>query len=143
MTKSGGLAQIGVHPFDPETGEVRGPCGTTTLRPQTSRVLAVLLAAPGRLVSKDHLMNSVWRAARWIAADIPRAVAAYQRAIAFDPNYVDANMFLANVYIFDGRGAAADRLGVRAQPAAALLVSPGRGHGRPFFWGTMHAPRRR
>lgn len=47
--------------FDPASGEVIAPDGNvTSLRPQTSRVLALLVANTGTVVTKDALMEEVW-----------------------------------------------------------------------------------
>ncbi|MAS04067.1 MAG: hypothetical protein CL534_05160 [Ahrensia sp.] len=40
---------------------------------------------------------------RSFSPDFEVAIAEFRRAIELDPNYVDAYMFLANTYIFDGR----------------------------------------
>ena len=40
---------------------------------------------------------------RSFSPDFEIAIAEFRRAIELDPNYVDAYMFLANTYIFDGR----------------------------------------
>ena len=46
---------------DLQRGSVRDDAGySTTLRPQTVEVLKVLAAKPGKIVSKDELMQAVW-----------------------------------------------------------------------------------
>ena len=53
--------QIGSFRFRSDTNEVIGPDGNTVaLRPQTSRVLEVLLERPDQVVTKDELISLVW-----------------------------------------------------------------------------------
>ena len=48
--------------IDLQCGSVRDDSGySTTLRPQTVEVLKVLAAKPGKIVSKDELMQAVWK----------------------------------------------------------------------------------
>ena len=48
--------------IDLQCGSVRDDAGySTTLRPQTVEVLKVLAAKPGKIVSKDELMQAVWK----------------------------------------------------------------------------------
>ncbi|MCP5088332.1 MAG: hypothetical protein GY952_16190 [Rhodobacteraceae bacterium] len=65
---------------------------------------------------------------RSYAHDLPnateRAKAEYRRAIALDPNYVDAYVFLANVHIFDGE----------AKQAVPLISSAFERNPVPPFW---------
>lgn len=51
--------------FDPGTGELRGPAGTTRLAPQPSRALEQLLAAGGELVSRQELIAVIWPGERF------------------------------------------------------------------------------
>jgi TolB-like protein/DNA-binding winged helix-turn-helix (wHTH) protein/Tfp pilus assembly protein PilF len=61
MTKSCRRPIIGSFEFDLEAGELRGPSGTAVpLRPQTVRVLNLLLARENELVTKGALMEQVW-----------------------------------------------------------------------------------
>ena len=46
--------------FDPETGELTRQGVTLRLEPQPARVLARLLAAEGRLVTRDELVSAIW-----------------------------------------------------------------------------------
>ncbi|WP_165784464.1 winged helix-turn-helix domain-containing tetratricopeptide repeat protein [Zhengella mangrovi] len=61
---------------------------------------------------------------RSYAPDIPLAIAEYEKAIALDPNYVDAYMFLANVHIFDGK----------AEKALPLIRSGFERNPLPPYW---------
>ena len=45
---------------DPREGSVSGPGGTVRLEPKVMEVLAVLTSRPGRLVSRDELLDAVW-----------------------------------------------------------------------------------
>ena len=45
---------------DPREGTVAGPGGMTRLEPKVMEVLAVLAKHPGRVVSRDELLNTVW-----------------------------------------------------------------------------------
>lgn len=46
--------------FDPVTGELDGPSGGTRLPPKAARLLALLLARPGELVSRQTLRHELW-----------------------------------------------------------------------------------
>ncbi|WP_166504571.1 winged helix-turn-helix domain-containing protein [Thioclava sp. IC9] len=52
--------RIGGFRFDPESGELLGHRRAVSLRPQSAKVLAVLLAARGEMVGKERLMEAVW-----------------------------------------------------------------------------------
>jgi DNA-binding winged helix-turn-helix (wHTH) protein/predicted transcriptional regulator len=45
---------------DPREGTVAGPGGTVRLEPKVMEVLAVLSRHPGRVVSRDELLDTVW-----------------------------------------------------------------------------------
>ena len=45
---------------DPREGTVAGPGGRTRLEPKVMEVLTVLARHPGRVVSRDELLNAVW-----------------------------------------------------------------------------------
>ncbi len=62
LTNSSEIKRIGGADFDPETYLVmREGQDPVRLRPQTSRVLEVLVLAAGTTLSKDDLINAVWR----------------------------------------------------------------------------------
>lgn len=62
MTNSSKTKHIGGADFDPETYRVsRRGHEPARLRPQTSRVLALLVNNAGNTISKDDLINAVWR----------------------------------------------------------------------------------
>ncbi len=46
--------------LDPREGVVVGPGGTVRLEPKVMKVLSVLTNHPGRVVSRDELMDKVW-----------------------------------------------------------------------------------
>jgi DNA-binding winged helix-turn-helix (wHTH) protein/TolB-like protein len=46
--------------FDAATGDLTGPSGTTRLGPQPSRLLSMLLARPGELVTRAELKSALW-----------------------------------------------------------------------------------
>ena len=46
--------------FDPTTGELESPRGDTRLPPKAARLLALLLARPGELVSREALRQELW-----------------------------------------------------------------------------------
>ena len=56
----GGRARFGVFDFDPATGELRRDGVQVKLQPQPARVLAILTARPGEVVSRDELRQLVW-----------------------------------------------------------------------------------
>ncbi len=61
MTKSASRPRIGSFTFDVRSEELQNAEGLSVpLRPQTARVLAMLVARNGELVSKDDLMSEVW-----------------------------------------------------------------------------------
>lgn len=61
MTKPEKTVLIGVYSFNAEAEELAASDGTkVALRPQTARVLGVLAADPGQIVTKDTLMSAVW-----------------------------------------------------------------------------------
>lgn len=62
LTKKLHLSGVGEASFNPATNEIERPGHTPTrLRPQTSQVLEVLIANVGNTISKDDLIETVWR----------------------------------------------------------------------------------
>jgi len=55
-----GRARFGVFDFDPASGELRRDGVQVKLQPQPARVLAMLTARPGEVVSRDELRQLVW-----------------------------------------------------------------------------------
>lgn len=53
-------ARFSVFELDFQTGELRKSGLKISLRPQASRILAVLVARPGELVTRDELKDSIW-----------------------------------------------------------------------------------
>lgn len=55
------MIRFGQFSFDPQTGELRDRNGRIVpLEPQPARVLTVLVARPGSLVTREELRASVW-----------------------------------------------------------------------------------
>jgi TolB-like protein len=52
--------RFGRFDFDPETGDLRGPGRALRLRPQASRVLALLASRAGELVTREELREALW-----------------------------------------------------------------------------------
>lgn len=46
--------------FDPATGELTGPAGNDRLPPKPAALLALLLARPGELVTREELQDALW-----------------------------------------------------------------------------------
>lgn len=53
-------AVIGETTFDPASGELVGPAGTTRLAPQPSSLLELLLAHAGDVVTRDAIREHLW-----------------------------------------------------------------------------------
>ena len=61
MPKSEEVLVIGAFRFDPDVEALIDAEGqAVTLRPQTARVLGLLAASRGELVTKDRIMEAVW-----------------------------------------------------------------------------------
>ena len=52
--------RFGEVSVDTETMEVVGPDGTRDVEPQVFDVLRYLIEQPGRLVTKEELLDNVW-----------------------------------------------------------------------------------
>jgi DNA-binding winged helix-turn-helix (wHTH) protein/thioredoxin-like negative regulator of GroEL len=52
--------QLGVLAINPVVGEIAGPAGLERVDPKVMRVLCVLAAHAGELVSRDQLLHEVW-----------------------------------------------------------------------------------
>ena len=52
--------RLGPVDIDPESGKIAGPGGTQTLDPKVVAVLLRLAREPGRIVSRDTLLDDVW-----------------------------------------------------------------------------------
>ena len=53
-------ARFGVFEFSPESGELLRDGVPVRLQPQPAKVLALLVARPGVLVTRDELQHEVW-----------------------------------------------------------------------------------
>jgi DNA-binding winged helix-turn-helix (wHTH) protein len=54
------VLRFGRFVFDPETGDLRGPGRALRLRPQASRILALLASRAGELVTREELRAALW-----------------------------------------------------------------------------------
>jgi DNA-binding winged helix-turn-helix (wHTH) protein len=55
-----GRVRFGIFEFDVESGELRKAGKTVRLQPQPSKVLAILVARPGQLVTRQELKHQIW-----------------------------------------------------------------------------------
>ena len=60
MTNSSESIWIGTSEFNPVLGAVGSGGTSVTLRPQSQRVLEILVSAKGEVVTKARLMDEVW-----------------------------------------------------------------------------------
>ena len=67
------LHKFGIFEFDTESRELRKNGRTIALEPQPAKALAVLLAKPGEVVSRDELREAVWGAETHV--DFDRGIA--------------------------------------------------------------------
>lgn len=65
--------RFAVYAFDDETG-LEGPAGRIPLRPKDAGLLALLLGAEGRTVTKDAIIASVWKGSEVTEDSITQAV---------------------------------------------------------------------
>lgn len=71
--------------YDPEAGELRTEDGSNVpLRPQTLRVLDVLVANAGDLVTKDTLMETVWPDTHVTDDSLVQCIAEIRKALGSD-----------------------------------------------------------
>ncbi len=85
MTKTGKILSIGALKFDAETEGLIAPDGTNVpLRPQTARILVILAAHNGKLVTKDALMTAVWADTHVTDDSLVQCVSEIRRALGQD-----------------------------------------------------------
>jgi DNA-binding winged helix-turn-helix (wHTH) protein len=68
--------------FDPEAGELHGPCGTARIEPRAAAVLAALCAAQGRVVSRSTLLDDCWGSGEGSDEALTQAIAQVRRGLA-------------------------------------------------------------
>jgi DNA-binding winged helix-turn-helix (wHTH) protein len=86
--------RFGDFRLDPETGQLTRGAETVPLQERAVQVLEALLAARGRLVSREALRDAIWGEETWGDLDhsLNNAVARLRRALgddAADPRYVE------------------------------------------------------
>ncbi|WP_161594652.1 winged helix-turn-helix domain-containing protein [Marimonas lutisalis] len=96
---------------------------------ERDKYIALAFQAAQRAVDLDPDLPFAWFSlgrlyTRSFATDVNKATQAYETAIRLDPNYVDAYVFLANIYIFDGR----------ADDALPLIASAFERNPIPPYW---------
>jgi DNA-binding winged helix-turn-helix (wHTH) protein len=121
--------RFGVFELDLQTGELRRKGVKVALQEQPFRVLALLVAQPGELVTRDELRRALWAEAVFVDFDhgLNKAVAKIRDAlgdIAESPRYVETlerrgYRFIAPVEIVVPRAAPELRCG--DQPVVARL----------------------
>lgn len=78
--------------FDPATGILRSPAGESRLTPKAAAVLEILVERPGRVVSKEELLGSVWPDTAVCDEVLTTVVYELRQALgesARDPRYVE------------------------------------------------------
>lgn len=76
------ILQIADHHYDTKTGSLTGPDGSIVrLRRQSSEVLVVLAAQHGEVVSREHLIEAVWKDVATTDDSLVQCVADIRRAI--------------------------------------------------------------
>ena len=60
MPELNGRIRFGAFDFDPATGELRRDGNPVHLQPQPARVLGILLARPGGIVTREDLRSALW-----------------------------------------------------------------------------------
>jgi DNA-binding winged helix-turn-helix (wHTH) protein len=127
---------FGVFELDLQTGELRRKGVKVALQEQPFRVLAMLVAQPGELVTRDALRRALWSEAVFVDFDhgLNKAVAKIRDALgdlAESPRYVETlerrgYRFIAPVEVVVPRRAPA--LACGDQPVVARLSWNGQSH---------------
>lgn len=73
--------RIGKWRFDPASGELRCADDTRRLEPRVAQVLEFLAERPNRIVSREELLDGVWRETHVVDAAVWRAVSELRRAL--------------------------------------------------------------
>ncbi|HVS13507.1 MAG TPA: winged helix-turn-helix domain-containing protein [Thermoanaerobaculia bacterium] len=78
--------------FDPATGSLAGEAGERRLTPKAAAVLELLIESPGRVVSKETLLDRVWDGAAVSDEALTTVVYELRQALgdsARDPRYIE------------------------------------------------------
>jgi DNA-binding winged helix-turn-helix (wHTH) protein len=128
--------RFGLFELDLQTGELRRKGVKVALQDQPFRVLALLVAQPGELVTRDELRRALWAEAVFVDFDhgLNKAVAKIRDALgdlAESPRFVETlerrgYRFIAPVEVVAPRAAPASSGG--DQPVVARLSWNGRSH---------------
>ena len=74
--------RLGPWQIEPPRGAITGPDGETRhLEPKVMEVLAMLAGTPGELVTRDHLLDTVWRGQPGADQLLTRAISELRRAL--------------------------------------------------------------
>ena len=119
--------------LDPGDERLVGPEGPVHLGRKAFRVLEVLVASRGRLVTKDELFEKAWDGAIVTESSLTSAVKELRRALGDDPHQP---RYIESVY---GRGYRFIADVAETERPAATLVAPGRAAGG---WRTSSPSRR-
>ena len=76
--------RFGAFTLDPEQAELRGPDGPVAMEPQVFDVLVHLATRPGRLVTKEQLLDEVWGDRFVSISALTSRIRAARRAIGDD-----------------------------------------------------------
>ncbi|HWM92786.1 MAG TPA: tetratricopeptide repeat protein [Thermoanaerobaculia bacterium] len=81
------LDRVGFAGFvlDRETGRLLGPEGEIRLRPQTFRLLEVLVESAPRILSQDELLDRAWGVEHLSPASVKQAISEIRQALGDDP----------------------------------------------------------
>jgi TolB-like protein/DNA-binding winged helix-turn-helix (wHTH) protein len=117
MTKSAEWYRIGSLEFDPETGSLRDPSGClVTLRPQVASVLKALLDREGQLVTKEELLDDIWKDVHVTDDSLVQCVSEIRKALGAD----ESGMLVTiprKGYLLRNRSPAAPRFRLWARPS--------------------------
>jgi DNA-binding winged helix-turn-helix (wHTH) protein/TolB-like protein len=140
--------RFGPYEFQPDTGELRRAGRVVRLEPQPARVLALLLARPGELVTREEIRRELWGDDVHVEVDRGIAYALNQVRTALgdsasEPRWVETlprrgYRFVAPV---DGEGVAGGRA-AREGPEAGGGAAPGAAGGHEVEEGPATRGRR-
>ena len=77
--------------IEPSKGQITGPTGSTHLPPKAAEVLLCLAQSPGELVTRKHLLETVWGVGRGSQEALGHAVSEVRHALddhADNPRYI-------------------------------------------------------
>lgn len=88
MTKRPETIRIGALEFDPNDGRLTGESGAQALRPQSAQVLTILAQQRDRLVTKTHLIQTVWPDTHVTDDSLVQCISEIRKALAEDARLV-------------------------------------------------------